>query len=62
MMYLRPVCEVYDVSPAAGDPRALRKMITDRKMAHFYRGDDDEDPDKEECPICMLVRRSRVIS
>ena len=32
----------------------LKRMIVDRKLAPFYRGDDDDSGDKEECPICML--------
>lgn len=30
-------------------------MVLDRKLAPFYRGEDDEGGDREECPICMLV-------
>ncbi len=33
-------------------------MIIERKIAPFYPGSDDPAPDREECPICMLVRRA----
>jgi len=36
------------------DPRIIRKLVLDRKLAPFYRGEDDEGGDKEECPICFL--------
>ena len=38
----------------AGDERVLRRMVLERRLAPFYRGDDEPTDDMEECPICML--------
>jgi hypothetical protein len=56
----RPACMLCltTVVLAAGDLRTLKKMVLERKLAPFYRGEDEEAPDREECPICMLVTRS----
>ena len=43
----------------AGDERSLRRLILDRKIAPFYPGSDEPAPDREECPICMLVSAAR---
>ena len=38
-----------------GDERVLRRMILERRLAPFYRGEEEPaDDDREECPICML--------
>lgn len=34
-----------------GDERVLRKMVLERKIAPFFRGEEEGE---EECPICML--------
>ena len=56
----------YEISPAsrclcvlAGDERSLRRLILDPKIAPFYPGSDEPAPDREECPICMLVSVAR---
>jgi hypothetical protein len=33
-------------------------MVLERKLAPFFKGEDDAGGDKEECPICMLVNAS----
>lgn len=38
------------------DPKVLKKMILDKKLAPFYEGQNDEADELEECPICFLVR------
>ena len=45
-----------NVPPLAGDERAIRRLIIERKIAPFYPGSVDKANDREECPICMLVR------
>ena len=32
----------------------LRKMVLERRLAPFFRGEDEPGDDREECPICML--------
>ena len=42
---------------AAGEERTLRRMILERRLAPFYRGEDEPGAatdEREECPICML--------
>lgn len=50
-----------DVRRLAGDERTLRKMIIERTIAPFYPGQDQPAPDREECPICMLVSKARLL-
>ena len=40
----------------AGDERMLRRLILDRKLAPCHVGLEEASAEREECPICMLVR------
>jgi len=40
------------------DERTVRRLIIERKIAPFYPGQDQPAPDREECPICMMVSRA----
>jgi hypothetical protein len=45
---LYPTCE--------WDPRAIRRLIVDKKLAPIFKGAEEQSaPDFDECPICFYV-------
>ena len=54
--YMRPSGTLY--TSCEWDERTVRRFIIERKIAPFYPGQDQPAPDREECPICMMVSRA----
>ena len=55
--YMRPSGTLY--TSCEWDERTVRRLIIERKIAPFYPGQDQPAPDREECPICMMVSAAR---
>eukprot|EP01125_Pyxidicula_operculata_P016544 TRINITY_DN56_c9_g1_i1.p1 TRINITY_DN56_c9_g1~~TRINITY_DN56_c9_g1_i1.p1 ORF type:complete len:225 (-),score=47.48 TRINITY_DN56_c9_g1_i1:200-874(-) len=51
--YLKP-SNIYDPQAIKWDPKLMRKLILDKKVAPFFPSQEQPSGETEECPICLL--------